>query len=97
LEVLGVRHLAVVLNDDVVGYGVGSHLGASWLAFPHHRGDKEPAGVAPYILSELSKLYPDRQWINDGPAVRKPGLARFKETFTSNAAEKQMTLGWVRV
>lgn len=97
LEVLGVQHLAVILNNDVIGYAVGSPLGASWFASTHHRGDKEPFGVAPYLLSEVSKLYPDRQWINDGPAIRKPGLAWFKERFTSNAKEKQMTLGWIEV
>ena len=102
LEALGVRHLAVILNDDVIGYGVASPLAASWFAYPQHRGAKEPFGVAPYLLSEMSKLYPDRQWINDGRAIDvrgvwEPGLAWFKERFTSNAAEKQMTLGWVEV
>jgi tetratricopeptide (TPR) repeat protein len=96
LEPLGVRHLAVVLDDDVIGYGVGSHLGPSWFACPLHRGDREPWGVAPYLLSEISNLYPDRQWLNDGPAVRKPNLAWFKERFTSGAVEKQMTMGWIQ-
>jgi tetratricopeptide (TPR) repeat protein len=96
LEPLGVRHLAMVLDDDVIGYAVGSHLGPSWFACPLHRGDREPWGVAPYLLSEISKLYPDRQWLNDGPAVRKPNLAWFKERFTSGAVEKQMTLGWIQ-
>jgi hypothetical protein len=97
LEALGVRHLAVILNDDVIGYGVASPLAVTWFAYPQHRGAKEPFGVVPYLLSEMSKLYPDRQWINDGPAIRKPGLAWFKERFTSNAKEKQMTLGWISV
>jgi tetratricopeptide (TPR) repeat protein len=102
LEVLGVRHLALVLNDDVIGYGVASPLAVSWFAYPQRRGDKKPVGVTPYLLSEMSKLYPDRQWINDGPAIDvravwEPGLAWFKERFTSNAKEKQMTLGWIEV
>jgi hypothetical protein len=96
LELLGVRHLAVVLDDDVIGYGVGSYLGASWATFVHGRGDNE-YDVPPYIYRELSKLYLDRQWINAGPAIRKPGLVWFKERFTLNAADKQMTLGWIQV
>jgi hypothetical protein len=95
LELLGVRHLAVVLDDDVIGYGVGSYLGASWATFVHGRGDNE-YDVPPYIYRELSKLYLDRQWINAGPAIRKPGLVWFKERFTLNAADKQMTLGWIQ-
>jgi tetratricopeptide (TPR) repeat protein len=97
LEPLGTRHLAAVLDDDVIGYTVSSHLGASWAVFIYRRCDRAPAGVAPYLLSEMSKLYPDREWINDGPAVRKPGLAWFKDRFTANASDKQMTLGWMRV
>jgi tetratricopeptide (TPR) repeat protein len=97
LESLGVRHLAVVLDQDVVGYGVGSHIGASWAVFTFHRGDRERRGVAPYLLSEMAKQFPDRQWINDGPAVRKPGLAWFKDRFTLNAGERQMELGWIKV
>jgi hypothetical protein len=96
LEALGVQHLAVVLDGDVIGYGVGSPLGASWFAYPIHRGDREPWGVAPYLLSEMSKLYPDQQWLNDGPVIRKPNLAWFKERFTVNAADKQITLGWIQ-
>ncbi len=96
LEPLGVRHLAVVLDDDVIGYGVGSHLGASWVASVHRRGDNE-YNVTPYIDHELSKLYLDRQWINVGPAIGKPGLAWAKERFAVNAADKQMTLGWIMV
>jgi tetratricopeptide (TPR) repeat protein len=95
LEPLGVRHLAVVLDDDVIGYTVGSHLGASWAAFVYGRGDNE-YNVAPYMDHELAKLYPDRQWINAGPAISKPGLAWYKERFTSNAADKQITLGWIQ-
>jgi hypothetical protein len=95
LEPLGVRHLAVVLDDDVIGYGVGSHLGASWAAFVFSRGDND-YDVAPLICCERSKLYPDRQWINAGPAIRKPGLAWFKGRFTLNAADKQMTMGWIQ-
>jgi tetratricopeptide (TPR) repeat protein len=97
LEALGLRHLAVILDDDVVGYAVASHIGAAWAVFTFHRGDREPWGVAPYLLSEMARLFPDREWINDGPAVRKPGLAFFKERFASNAGEKQMKLGWMKV
>jgi tetratricopeptide (TPR) repeat protein len=96
LEALGVRHLAVILDNDVVGYGVASHIGAAWAVFTFHRGDREPWGVAPYLLSEMARLFPEREWINDGPAVRKPGLALFKERFTSNAGESQMTPGWIK-
>lgn len=97
LEALGVRHLAVILDDDVVGYAVASHIGAAWAVFTFHRGDHAPWGVAPYLLSEMAKLFPEREWINDGPAVRKPGLASFKARFTSNAGEKQMKPGWLKV
>jgi hypothetical protein len=97
LQALGVRHIALVLDDDVVGYGVASRIGASWAVFTFGRGDRVPRGVAPYLKSEMAKLFPDRQWINAGPAVRKPGLASFKERFTMNAAEKQMKLGWMKV
>lgn len=97
LEALGVRHLAVMLDGDAIGYGVGSRLGASWAAFVYGRGDREPRGVSSYIQRELSRLYPEYQWINAGPAVRKPELAWFKERFTTNASEKQMTMGWIRV
>jgi tetratricopeptide (TPR) repeat protein len=97
LEALGVRHLAVILDDDVVGYGMASHIGAAWAVFTFHQGDLEPWGVAPYLLSEMAKLFPDREWINDGDAMRQPGLAFFKERFTSNAGEKQMKLGWMKV
>jgi thioredoxin-like negative regulator of GroEL len=97
LEALGVRHLAVILDNDVLGYGVASHIGAAWAVFTFHRGDREPWGVASYLLSEMARLFPEREWINDGPAVRKPGLAFFKERFTSSAGEKQMKLGWMKV
>jgi tetratricopeptide (TPR) repeat protein len=94
LEPLGVRHLAVVLDDDVIGYGVGSHLGASWAAFVYGRGDNE-YDVAPLIYQERAKLYPDREWINAGHAGGRRGLAEFKQRFTANAADKQVTLGWI--
>lgn len=96
LEALGVRHLVVVLDNDVVGYGVASRIGAACVAFTFHRGDRETWGVAPYLLSEMAKLFPDREWINDGDAMRKPGLAFFKERFTSNAGEKPLKLGWLK-
>lgn len=95
LEALGVRHLVVILDDDVVGYAVASHIGAAWAVFTFHQGDPDPWGVAPYLLSELAKLFPEREWINDGDAMRRPGLAFFKERFTANAGEKQMKLGWL--
>jgi tetratricopeptide (TPR) repeat protein len=95
LEPLGVRHLAVVLDDDVIGYGVGSHLGASWAAYFYGRGDYLD-GVAPLIVHELSKLYPDREWINAGRDGGSRGLAAFKQKFTANAADKQLTLGRIQ-
>lgn len=91
------RCLAVVLDEDVVGYAVSSHIGKSWVVFVYRRCDREPRGIAPYLLSEMCKVYPDREWINDGPAVRKPGLAWFKDRFTGNASGRQMTLGWIKV
>lgn len=97
LEPLHPRHLAVVLDGDVIGYAVSSHIGKSWAVFIYRRCDREPPGIAPYLLSEMCKLYPDREWINDGPAVRKPGLAWFKDRFTANASARQMTLGWMKV
>lgn len=97
LEPLQVRHLAVVLDGDVIGYAVSSHVGRSWAVFIYRRCDREPPGIAPYLLSEMCKLYPDREWINDGPAVRKPGLAWFKDRFTANADSRQMKLGWMKV
>jgi tetratricopeptide (TPR) repeat protein len=95
LEPLGVRHLAVMLDDDVIGYGIGSHLSASWAAYFYGQGD-HLNGVAPLIVHEHSKLYPDRQWINAGHAGRSRGLAAFKQKFTANAADKQMALGWIQ-
>lgn len=97
LEPLRLRHLAVLLDDAVIGYAVSSHVGSSWAVFIYRRCDRAPAGIAPYLLSEMCKLYPDREWINDGPAVRKPGLAWFKDRFTANASSRQMTLGWIKV
>lgn len=97
MEPLCPRHLAVVLDGDVVGYAVSSHIGSSWAVFIYRRCDREPPGIAPYLLSEMCKLYADREWINDGPAVRKPGLAWFKERFTANASAQQMKLGWIKV
>lgn len=96
LSPLGILHLAVVLDDDVIGYAVSSHVSPSWAVFIYRRCDREPAGVAPYLLSEMAKLYPARQWINDGPAVRKPGLAWFKDRFTANASDQQVRLGWIQ-
>ncbi|MXQ11435.1 hypothetical protein [Microvirga makkahensis] len=95
LEPLGVRHLAVMLDDDVIGYGVASHLGMSWVAFLYGKGDNE-YNVSPYTYHELSRLYPDRQWINAGDTGGRAGLAWFKEKFTANAGDKQMTLGWIQ-
>jgi hypothetical protein len=94
---LGVRHLAVVIDGEVIGYTIGSHVAPSCAVFTFRRGDREPAGVSAYMLSELAKLYPGYPWINDGPAVNKPGLAEFKERFTANAGEQQVSLGWIRV
>lgn len=96
LEPLQPRRLAVVLDDDVIGYAVSSHIGRSWAVFIYRRCDRVPPGVSPYLLSEMCKLYPEREWINDGPAVRKPGLAWFKDRFTVNAEDRQMTLGWLQ-
>jgi hypothetical protein len=96
LAELGVRHLAVLIDDDVIGYTVGSHVAPSCAVFTFRRGDREPAGVSAYMLSELAKLYPEYAWINDGPAVNKPGLAEFKERFTANAGDKQVSVGWIR-
>jgi hypothetical protein len=95
LEPLGVRHLAVMLDDDVIGYGVGSYLSPSWAGYVYARGDND-YNMSPLIVREHSRLYPDRQWINAGPAIGKPGLAWFKERFTSGAVDKQMTLGWIQ-
>lgn len=96
LEPLHPQHLAVVLDGDVIGYAVSSHIGSSWAIFIYRRCDRDPPGIAPYLLSEMCKLYPDRQWINDGPTVRKPGLAWFKDRFTANADSQQMTLGLIK-
>lgn len=96
LSLIGTRHLAVVLDEDVVGYEVSSHIGRSWVIPVFRKCDRDPPGIAPYLLSEIAKLYPDREWINEGPAVRKPGLAWFKERFTWDASEQQITMGWLR-
>jgi tetratricopeptide (TPR) repeat protein len=95
LEPLGVRHLAVMLDDDVIGYSVGCHLGASWIAFVHAKGDKE-YDVGPLIVHERAKLYPDRDWINAADAGGLPGLAAFKEKFTTGAEDKQLMSGWIK-
>jgi hypothetical protein len=96
LEQLGVRHLAVMLDDDVIGYGIGSYLSPSWASYVYARGDYLD-GVAPLIVHEHSKLYPDRHWINAGNVgARDRGVAAFKQRFTANAADKQMTMGWIQ-
>jgi hypothetical protein len=53
LEPLGALHLAVVLDDDVIGYAVSSHIGASWAVSVYRRCDRDPAGVSPYLVSEM--------------------------------------------
>jgi hypothetical protein len=80
----------------VIGYGIGSPLGASWATSHFGRGNYLD-GVAPLIAHEQSKLYPDRQWINAGRVGGSRGLAAFKQKFTTNAADKQVTLGWIQV
>ena len=95
LEPLGVRHLAVMLDDDVIGYSVGCHLGASWIAFVHAKGDKE-YDVGPLISMNCAKLHSGPEWINTGDADGLPGLAWFKERFTLNAADKQLMSGWIK-
>ncbi|MGO4386932.1 hypothetical protein AB4Y85_05305 [Microvirga sp. 2YAF29] len=96
LEPLGVRHVAVMLDDDVIGYTVGSYLGASWATYVYGRGDHQ-YDVGPLIVHEHSKLYPDREWINSGDAGRSRGLAEFKQKFTAGAENKQIRLGWLQV
>jgi hypothetical protein len=91
-----VRHLAVMLDDDVIGYGIGSYLSPSWASYYFARGDYLD-GVAPLIVHEQAKLYPDREWINAARAGGSRGLAAFKQKFTANAADKQVTLGWIQV
>jgi hypothetical protein len=95
LEPLGVRHLAVMLDDDVIGYSVGCHLGASWIAFVHAKSDKE-YDVGSLLAHERAKLYPDRDWINAADAGTLPGLAAFKERFTTGAEDKQLMSGWIK-
>jgi tetratricopeptide (TPR) repeat protein len=96
LEPLGVRHLAVMLDDDVIGYTVGSYLGVSWATYVYGRGDNE-YDVGPLIVHECAKLYPDREWINAGDVGRSRGLAAFKEKFTAGAEDKQIRSGWIQV
>jgi tetratricopeptide (TPR) repeat protein len=95
LEPLGVRHLAVMLDDDVIGYTVGSHLGVSWATYVYGRGDNQ-YDVGPLIVHEHAKLYPDREWINSGDVGRSRGLAEFKQKFTLGAEGKQIKLGWIQ-
>lgn len=95
LEPLGVRHVAVMLDGDVIGYGIGSHLAASWIAYVYGRGDNE-YDVAPLIAQARSKLYPDRVWINAGDAGGRQSLAAFKRRFTANAEDKQLMMGWIQ-
>jgi tetratricopeptide (TPR) repeat protein len=95
LEPLGARHVAVMLDDDVIGYTIGSHLGVSWATYVYGRGDHQ-YDVGPLIVHEHAKLYPDREWINSGDAGRSRGLAEFKQKFTAGAQNKQIRLGWLQ-
>ncbi|WP_457094624.1 tetratricopeptide repeat protein [Microvirga sp. P5_D2] len=95
LEPLGVRHIAVMLDDDVIGYTVGSHLGVSWATYVYGRGDNQ-YDVGPLIVHEHAKLYPDREWINSGDVGRSRGLAEFKQKFTAGAGDKQIKSGWIQ-
>jgi hypothetical protein len=95
LQPLGVKHLAVVLDDDVIGYSVSSHLGASWMAYFYGRGDRVE-GLTPLMAQAHASFYPEREWINAGDAGRSRGLAAFKQRFTLGATDKQMTFGWIQ-
>lgn len=95
LEPLGVRHAAVMLDDDVIGYTIGSFLGVSWTTYVYGRGDHQ-YDVGPLIVHEHAKLYPDREWINSGDAGRSRGLAEFKQKFTNGAENKQIKAGWLQ-
>lgn len=95
LEPLGVRHMAVKLDDDVIGYTVGSYLGISWATYVYGRGDHE-YDVGPLIVHECAKLYPEREWINAGDVGHSQGLAAFKEKFITGAETKQIMSGWIR-
>ena len=97
LERIGVQQIAAVLNGEVIGYKVAGPLGASRVALTYGRGDTEPRGVTPYLLTEMAKLFPDCTWLNAGPAPWNPGLKAFKERFTFNASDQQVTMGWVRL
>jgi hypothetical protein len=96
LEPLGVRHAALMLDGDVIGYTVGSHLGISWATYVYGRGDHE-YDVGPLIVHECAKLYPEREWINAGDVGHSQGLAAFKEKFTAGAEDNQMMSGWIKV
>jgi hypothetical protein len=97
LKLIGVKQIAAVLDGDVIGYRVAGLLGASRVALMYSRGDTEPRGVTSYLMSEMAKLLPDRTWLCAGPAVRNPGLAAFKERFTTNASDQQVSMGWVQL
>ena len=90
-----VRHIAVMLDDDVIGYTVGSHLGVSWATYVYGRGDNQ-YDVGPLIVHEHAKLYPEREWINSGDVGRSRGLAEFKQKFTAGAEDKQIKSGWIK-
>ncbi len=96
LEPLGVRHVAVMLDDDVIGYTIGSYLGISWTTYVYGRGEHQ-YDVGPLIVHEHAKLYPDREWINSGDVGRSRGLAEFKQKFIAGAENKQIQSGWIQV
>jgi hypothetical protein len=95
LEALGVRHVAVVMDGDVVGYAVGSPLGASWAACVRAAHDRLD-GVVPMLVREHAKLYPDREWISAGRLGRRNGLAAVAQELPAKVLDRRTKVGWIQ-
>ena len=95
LEALGMKHVAVVMDGDVVGYAVGSPLGTSWAACvcaAHDRLD----GIVPLLVREHAKLYPDREWVSAGRLGRRHGLAAVAQELPAKVLDKRTKAGWIQ-
>jgi hypothetical protein len=90
-----VRHVAVVIDGDVVGYAVGSPLGASWAACVSAAHD-HLEGVVPLLVREHAKLYTDREWISAGRLGKHHGLAAVAQELPAKVLDRRTNVGWIQ-